>query len=41
MNNQSGVVYYADICMRLGNNSLPELTITSKDQCEQLNLGLI
>jgi hypothetical protein len=41
MNNQSGSVHYADICMRLGNNSLPELTITSKDQCEQLNLGLI
>jgi len=41
MNNQSGVVQYAHICMRLGNNSLPELTITSTEQCEELNLGLM
>jgi len=41
MNNQSGVVEYANLCIRLGNDSLPELTITIKNQCEQLNLGLL
>jgi hypothetical protein len=41
MNNQSGVAQYAAVCIRLGNNSLPELTVTSKDHCEQLNLGLL
>jgi hypothetical protein len=41
MKDQSGVAQYADVCVRLGNNSLPELTVTSKDHCEQLNLGLL
>ena len=41
MNNQSGVAQYAAVCIRLGNNSLPELTVTSKDHCEQLNLDLL
>jgi len=41
MNNQSGIVQYANLCIRLGNDSLPELTFTSKNQCEQLNLGLL
>lgn len=41
MKDQAGVAQYADVCIRLGNNSLPELTVTSKDHCEQLNLGLL
>lgn len=41
MKDQTGVAQYAGVCIRLGNNSLPELTVTSKDHCEQLNLGLI
>ena len=41
MRDQAGVAQYADVCIRLGNNSLPELTVTSKDHCDQLNLGLI
>jgi len=41
LKDQAGVAQYADVCIRLGNNSLPELTITSKDHCEQLNLGLL
>ena len=41
MKDQAGVAQYADVYIRLGNNSLPELTVTSKDHCEQLNLGLL
>jgi hypothetical protein len=41
MNDQSGVAQYTAVCIRLGNNSLPELTLTSKDHCEQLNPGLL
>lgn len=41
MNTPGGVAQYAGVCIRLGNNTLPELTIVSKDHCEQLNLGLL
>ena len=41
LKNQGGVAQYAGVCIRLGNNTLPELTVSSKDHCEQLNLGLL
>lgn len=41
MRNKGDVAQSAHVCIRLGHNTLPERTVTSKEHCKQLNWGLI